>query len=212
MSDALPPTPIADAACFVLSPEHGSVRFRAVPLATAQDLERQLRRTKQFLREANRGADVNAQVNGPNGAGGSIGYDVTNMEKAGEMAKGKDFFLEGIDVIPQPTAAAEADRLADLTKLLNSGRLVLLDSDQKEIFSVFPLRRVVSDLTFSGIDTTHGNADERDPFMLANPINIEEGQRFTVNIDFPGVAPVLTADTYLTVVLLGQEHKAAISQ
>ena len=50
----------------------------------------------------------NAQVNGPNGAGGSIGYDVTNMEKAGEMAKGKDFFLEGIDVIPQPTAAAEA--------------------------------------------------------------------------------------------------------
>lgn len=64
MSDALPPTPIADAACFVLSPEHGSVRFRAVPLATAQDLERQLRRTKQFLREANRGAEVNAQVNG----------------------------------------------------------------------------------------------------------------------------------------------------
>lgn len=64
MSEALPPTPIADAACFVLSPEHGSVRFRAVPLATAQDLERQLRRTKQFLREANRGAEVNAQVNG----------------------------------------------------------------------------------------------------------------------------------------------------
>lgn len=139
-----------------------------------------------------------------------VKLDKTNMEKAGEFGKGKDQFVEGFNIIPLSAAATEADRLADLTKLLNKGRLVVVDEDGKEVYSVFPLRRVVSDLSLNGLDTTHGNSIPREPHMLRNPFNIEEGQRFSVNLDFPNVAPVLTADVTLTVMILGQEHKAAL--
>lgn len=133
----------------------------------------------------------------------------TNMQKAGEFT-GRDFFLEGFDLIPEATAAAEADKLADLAKVLNKGRLVVRDNEGTEVCSVFPIRRLVSDRTLLGVDTTQGSSTPRDPYMLRNQINIEEGEKFAVSIEYYGAPPTPTADVNLTLTMLGQEHKAAI--
>lgn len=134
---------------------------------------------------------------------------VTNMDIGGAMGKDKDFFNEGFDLIPVSAAATEADRVADLEKLLNTGFLVLVDEDDKEIFSDGPLRIFVSDRALIGVNTTMGNG-ARDHYMLRNPFNIEAEQRFGVKLVFKGTAPVLTAAVSLTVRMLGQEHKAAM--
>lgn len=133
----------------------------------------------------------------------------TNMQAAGKFT-GRDFFLEGFDLIPQATAAAEADKLADLALVLNAGRLVVRDNDGQEVLSVFPIRRLVSDRSLLGVDTTQGASDKADPYMLRNPVNIEEDEQFSVSIEFYGTAPTPTAAVNLTVIMLGQEHKDAI--
>lgn len=141
---------------------------------------------------------------------GNVTLETTNMEDTGKFTEGKDFFLEGLDILPLPTAAAEADKLADLVKLLNKGRLVIANADDKEIFSDGPLREFVSDLSLIGINTTAGGRAESVKFTLANPITIPGGKRFNAYLRFPGTKPVLSADCGLLVKLLGQEMSAAV--
>jgi hypothetical protein len=144
-----------------------------------------------------------------NGASGKTLYD-TNMSQPGQIDDKKDFFLEGFDIMPISAGATEAAKLADLEAVLNYGLLVLEDEDGKEVFSDGPLRIFVSDRSLLGVDTTQGNSDRVEPYMMRNPINMEAGQSFTVAIRFPGVAPTPSAAISLLVKMLGQEHTGAI--
>ena len=152
-------------------------------------------------------------------------YEDTNMESGGQLPAGKNFLIEGIQVVMLPSLAVSAQGaqavnafLNDVAKLGRAGYLkmfigskdYLIDAPVGKFTQQFGLAgfAAAADTTTAAASSQHrdGYAAWRGAYYAITPVRLASNTNFNVSLNFP-TTTAISADMRIGVILDGHLYR-----